>query len=344
MNTGLEQRRHDRLVSLDQHWLRSIGFTLALVGLVAAALGADWWSTLSSLVTCAVGFGFFYLFFPGGAHFGMTVANFLALYACLFQFFRDANFPAAPRPFVLGGVALPVLAFLVGCFLRRRQVFSIIHARRIRELDHLPRLTRWLLAAMAVGAASFALPRLELDPQSQGIALLGAMTVIALFVILSVRDVVLVMMDIAMVFEGVAARLDRLIMPMMAFLTFYALIVVVFACLYRIADLTTLVPQFVVHSEPARIRFVDALYYSVATITTLGFGDIAPSSLLVRALTGLEVVSGILMLLFGFAEIMRGVGPEGEARRQNDRHLHVSRHGQAKPEERSQDRREDGVP
>lgn len=326
------KRHHDRPIALDRHWLRSIGFTLALVGLVAAALGADWWSTISSLVTCAVGFGFFYLLFPGGAHFGMTVANFLALYACLFQFFREANFPAAPRAFVLEGVALPVLAFLVGCFLHRRQVFSIIHARRIRELEHLPRLTRGLLAALAVGVASFALPRLSLEPVSQGVALLAAMTLVALFVILSVRDVVLVMMDIAMVFESVASRIDRLIMPMMAFLTFYALIVVVFACLYRIADLTTLVPQFVLHSEPVRIRFVDALYYSIATITTLGFGDIAPSSLLVRALTAMEVVSGILMLLFGFAEIMRSAGPDkgsphqAETRRESERSLHVSRH------------------
>ena len=38
-----------------------------------------------------------HLLFPGGAHFGMTVANFLAIYACMFEFFRDANFPAAPR-------------------------------------------------------------------------------------------------------------------------------------------------------------------------------------------------------------------------------------------------------
>jgi len=84
--------RSRRLVGgLDQHWLRSTGFTLVLVGLVAAAIGADWTATLSSLVTCAVGFGFFYLLFPGGAHFGMTVANFLAIYACMFEFFRDAN-------------------------------------------------------------------------------------------------------------------------------------------------------------------------------------------------------------------------------------------------------------
>ena len=322
-------RYEDRGHGLDRHWLRSTLFTLVLVGLVATAIGADWSSTLFSLITCAVGFGFFYLLFPGGAHFGMTVANFLALYACLFEFFRAANFPDAPRGLVLAGIFLPVLGFLAGCLLHRRQVLSIIHARRIRELNRLPRLTGWFVAALAVGAASFALPRLELGALQQGFTLLGAMMLVALFVIASVRDVVLVMMDIAMVFEGVAARLDQLVMPMMAFLTFYALIVVVFACLYRIADLTTRIPQFVLHAEPARISFVDALYYSVATITTLGFGDIAPSSLLVRALTGAEVVSGVLMLLFGFSEIMRSAGPDHEARRQAGRRVRLA----ARPEE-----------
>src|SRR5579883_1770444 len=165
-------RARNRLEGLDEHWLRSIGFTLLLVGLVTAAIGADWAVAVSSLVVCAVGFGFFYLLFPGGAHFGMTVANFLAIYICLFVFFRDANFPAAPRDFALGGVTLPVLGFLGGCFVRRRQVFSIIHARRIRELEHLPRITAWFLAALGVGAASFGLPRLALEPVQQGIALL----------------------------------------------------------------------------------------------------------------------------------------------------------------------------
>ena len=173
----------ERSVGLDRHWLRSTSFTLLLVGLVAAAIGADWTATLSSLVTCAVGFGFFYLLFPGGAHFGMTVANFLAIYACMFEFFHDANFPAAPRNFALGAVALPVLGFFVGCVVRRRQVLSIVHARRIRELNHLPRITGWLLGALAVGAASFALPRLDLNPLQQGIALLAAMALITLFIV-----------------------------------------------------------------------------------------------------------------------------------------------------------------
>jgi voltage-gated potassium channel len=318
----LRARSHRLIGGLDRHWLRSTGFTLVLVGLVASAIGADWTATLSSLVTCAVGFGFFYLLFPGGAHFGMTVANFLAIYACMFEFFRDANFPAAPRGFALIAVAMPVLGFLAGCIVRRRQVFAIIHARRIRELQHLPRVTGWLLGALAVGAASFALPRLELDPTAQGLALLAAMAVVTLFVVLSVRDVVLVMIDIAMVFEGVAARLDRLIRPLMAFVTFYGLLIVVFACLYRIADLTARTPQFALHASSARIGFVDALYYSVATITTLGFGDIAPTSLLVRALTGAEVLSGVLMLLFGFSEIMRSAGPDSARDRHTPRPPH----------------------
>ena len=311
-------RSREKLLSLDALWLRSVGFTLLLVGLVAAAVSADWTATLSSLITCAVGFGFFYLLFPGGAHFGMTVANFLAIYACLFAFFRDANFPDAPRNFALGAVGMPVFGFLGGCFVRRRQVFAIIHARRIRELNNLPRITAWLLGALGIGAASFALPRLELDPLQQGIALLIAMALVTLLVVASVRDVILVMIDIAMVFEGVAVRLDRLVRPMMAFVTFYALLVVVFACLYRIADLTTAVPQFAQHGGPERITFVDSLYYSVATITTLGFGDIVPVSMLVRALTGLEVVSGVLMLLFGFSEIMRSSAEHNHRRRPPD--------------------------
>jgi voltage-gated potassium channel len=305
--------RH-RVTRLDLHWLRSIGFTVVLVGLVAAAIGADWSITLGSVATSAVGFGFFYLLFPGGAHFGMTVANFLAIYACMFEFFRSANFSRAPTEFALPALALPVLGFLFGCFLRRRQVFAIIRASRVRGLEHLPRLTGWFIGTIAVGAASFTLPRLALQPIAQGLTLLASMAVISAIVVLAVRDVVLVMIDVATVFESVTARLDRLVLPMMAFTTFYALIVVVFACLYRIADLTSLEPQFAVHALAARISFADALYYSVATITTLGFGDIAPSAQLVRALTGLEVVSGILMLLFGFSEIMRGAGPDSRPR------------------------------
>ena len=299
-----------RQVALDVHWLRSIVFTVGLVGLVAVATGGDWLVTVVSIAVSTVGFGFFYLLFPGGAHFGMALANFLAIYACLFEFFRAANFPLAPRPFMLASLALPVLGFLTICFIRRRSLYRLIRARQLRELERFPALSRWLFATMAVGAASFALPEQNLVPEAQGLVLLAAMAMITLFVVIAVHDVVLVVVDVALVFESVAARLDRLLMPMLAFLIFYGLLIVVFACLYRIADLTTPVPQFTLHGTPYRVRFADTLYYSVVTITTVGFGDLSPTTLLTRALTGMEVVCGILMLLFGFSEIMRNAGPD----------------------------------
>ncbi len=304
----------DGLPALDHHWAMSMVFTALLVGLVAAAIGAGWALTAGIVGLSVVGFGFFYVMFPGGAHFGLTVANFLAMYACLFEFFQAANFADAPPPVALLARALPVLGFLGGCVANRRDVLGLIQARRVRDLDmdHLPRLMRWFGAVMVVGAAGFAVPGLAMTPAGSGIALVGAMGLVGVFVAVAVRDVVTVMVDVSLVFAAVAARLDRLVMPMLAFTTFYALLVVVFSCLYRIADLTTPLPQFQMHGAPARIGFVDALYYSVSTITTLGFGDISPVSPLVRALTGLEVVCGILMLLFGFSEVMRGSGPEDD--------------------------------
>lgn len=311
---GGRRLRRARQPRLDTHWWWSLGFTVTLVGLVAAAIGADWMLTLGIVGISAVGLGFFHFLFPGGAHFGLTLANFLAFYACLFEFFREANFTAVPTDLTMLARALPVLGFLAGCIVHRKRVHMLIHARRVRDLDlnHLPRLLRWFLPTLMIGMASFALPGLAMDSTVASIALISAMGLVTLSAAFAVRDVVTLMVDVSLVFKAVGARLERLVMPMLAFVTFYSLLVVVFTCLYRIADLTTPAPQFQMHGAAARIGFVDALYYSVATITTLGFGDIAPVSLLVRALTAIEVVCGILMLLFGFSEIMRGAGPDSD--------------------------------
>jgi voltage-gated potassium channel len=304
---------------LDRHWLRSIGFTLALVALVVAGIGADWSFAVAALATCAIGFGFFYVFFPGGMHFGITVANLLAFYACMFVFFHDANFPAAPRPFVTISFLLPVIGYLGGCFLQRRRIGAMMLTRRSHAPRNLPRLSRWVPGTAIVGTVSFAMPELGLDPLTQGIALTVSMTVVAAFVGFAVRDVVRLQMDIATIFEGVTARLTHLLMPIVAFLMLYSLLVVVFGCLYRIADRYIGLPQFMVHGIPAPLAFTDALYFSVITLSTLGYGDIVPATSLVRALSALEVIFGMLMLLFGFSEIMRagrdtGPGTDAEIR------------------------------
>ena len=295
---------------MDRHWRRSICFSLALIALVVAGIGAEWTFAVSTLATCAIGLGFFYLVFPGGLHFGMTVANLLAFYACLFAFFHEANFSDAPAAFVDIAFLLPVVGFLGACFLRRASIAGIIKQRRSTRMLHLPRLTRWVPGVAAVGLVSFVVPKFGLDRLGQGLALTVTMACVAGFVTNAVGDVVLLLMDIAIVFEGVGRRLNRMLMPVMAFLSLYCLLVVVFGCLYRIIDLHADQPQFVVHGSRTLIAFNEAMYFSVITLSTLGYGDILPYGIVVRALAAIEVVMGILMLLFGFSEIMRGAGQE----------------------------------
>jgi hypothetical protein len=80
---------------------------------------------------------------------------------------------------------------------------------------------------------------------------------------------------------------------------------VFFAAAYRISDGLSQMPLFNGPSGPIRITYSDALHFSIATLSTVGYGDIHPHDNGIRVLASLQVVAGQLLLLFGFAEIMR---------------------------------------
>lgn len=293
---------------IDRHWLHTVAFTLALVALVTLAIGADRAFAATALATCGVGFGFFYLVFVTGAHFGMVMANGLAVYVCLFAFFRDANFVRASEEAALVAFALPVLSFLAACYAERAAIGRALGERHDELPKHLPRLIRWVPAAIVVGLASFVLPESGLSAAQQGHALIAAMAVIALFVAIAARDLVMLLIDVATVFENVAERAHQMVMPVFAFLTYYAFVILVFTCLYRVAEMVSGAGQFRVHAEIRTLSFAEALYFSIITMATVGYGDIVPDGALVRALAAAEVISGVLLLLFGFSEIMRARG------------------------------------
>jgi len=299
------QQRPHHVGRFDRHWLHTLAFTLSLVGLVTLAMGANLAVAATTLATCAVGFGFFYLLFATGAYFGLVMANGLAVYVSLFAFFRDANFAASSDAAALVAFAVPVLAFLAGCFLHRAAIGTALAARHDEVPRHLPPMVRWMPISLVVGASSFAVREWGLSPSEQGQVLVASMAVIALFVGLAARDLVVLLIDVATVFENVAERAHRLVMPMVAFLTYYALVILLFTCLYRVVEMITGRGQFRVHGEVRSLSFAEALYFSVITMATVGYGDIVPEGALARALSAAEVVSGVLLLLFGFREIMQ---------------------------------------
>ncbi|MCA3281164.1 MAG: two pore domain potassium channel family protein, partial [Roseomonas sp.] len=242
----------------------------------------------------------------------------LAVYACLFVVIGRAAFPEVTAwPYTIAFL-LPVLAFLGSVWWRRDSLRRAAEADAPFDHGHLPRMARWLIPVWVVGGFSLSLPLNRLPPFDQGVALIAAMAVIAIIVAASVRPVVLLLSDLTLITEELAHRLRRIAIPVIAFLTLYSLLVIAFACFYRIADGLSRVALFHGSGGAIRISFPDALYFSLVTQATVGFGDLTPHDDGIRLLTGVQVLAGQILLLFGFAEIMRGRHvrqAEGEAKR-----------------------------
>jgi hypothetical protein len=253
----------------------------------------------------ATAIGFFYLLFPQGMHFAFGASAGLAVYACLFVVIGRAAFPEAPALAHAMAFLLPVFAFLGSVWVRRGSLRRAAEADAPFDHGHLPRMARWLIPVWVVGGFSLSLPLNRLTPFDQGLALLAAMGAIAAIVAVSVRPVVLLLSDLTLITEELFARLRRITVPVVAFLTLYSLLVISFACFYRIADGLSRMPLFHGQGGPIRLGFQDALYFSLVTQATVGFGDLTPHDDGIRLLTGVQVLAGQILLLFGFAEIMR---------------------------------------
>ena len=92
--------------------------------------------------------------------------------------------------------------------------------------------------------------------------------------------------------------------PAFAFVSFYSLIVILFASAYRLMSVYTSQPHFRVAEALRGLTFSEAIYFSIGTISTVGYGDIIPYSNLARVLSSVEVFCGITLLLFGVSELL----------------------------------------
>ncbi|MGG5817435.1 potassium channel family protein [Falsiroseomonas sp. HW251] len=287
-------------------WLRATAFSFSAAVLVAWGVGDAGWLLPASVVASAgLGLGFLYWLFPRGVHFAIGTTAGLVLYATLFVVLGRAQFPGAPDAARAVAFLMPMLAFLGMSWWRRREMAAIVSHQAEQDLDTLSHSARWLLFSGMIGLVCFVLPINRMDAGAQAAALIGAMGAIALIVALAERDVVRLLVDVALIMHEISARLRHLVVPATAFLMLYALLIVGFAAAYRIADGLSVVALFTGPGGPMRLTYSDALHFSVVTLSTVGYGDIQPHDDGIRVLSSLEVVAGQLMLLFGFAEIMR---------------------------------------
>jgi hypothetical protein len=287
----------------------STGLGLLLMLLIAGAI-ADRAGPLALFVpgTSVVALGLLYLAFPHGPTFSLGASTGLAMYACLYVVIGRAAFPQAAAWALPIAHALPIAVFVAVCLLRRDRLRRFTQrGERGADLAHLPLVARWLGATALVGVISLSAPLNRLNPDGQALVLLAAMGAIALIAATAVGDVVRLLVDMAVIFRSVTRRLEHVAVPMAAYTSLWALLVVVFGCLYRIADALSLERLFADPAGPLRLSFSDALHFSVVTISTVGYGDLVPRDDGIRLLASIQMLLGQLLLLFGFVEIMRVV-------------------------------------
>lgn len=245
-----------------------------------------------------------FLLFPGSQFFSIALANFLGVYTCIFVFFIEANFVGVGRGVMLAGFVAPVLAFVGGAWARRTQIRLIVTSERLRDERHLGRVFLWLAPVFAIGGLTFLLPDREVGQENLDLLFLLAMGGIAGIVLVVSRDVSAFLIDVGLLFEDFFRRMAGLAVPAIAFFSFYSLLVLIFGSIYRILDRYTAEAHFLIEGAAREITFSEAMYFSIITLSTVGFGDIIPESDLVRVIVAVQIIWGVLLLLFGFSEII----------------------------------------
>ncbi len=287
------------------HEMALFAISLMLVALVAVSVANDAFQLFLAIVASAgVATAFIRWLFPEAPFFALTFANLIALYASIFAFFMEELFELI-GPSVAGiGFSLPVIFFLVGCWLRREDVQSVVDNPDLRGGRRLYRALLWLLPVFAVGFGVLVLSVVDAPLVNNSPAFLASMLLIGLIVLAVSRSVAIFLVDAGLLFEEFFHRMSRLAVPAFAFLTFYSLLVVVFASIYCILSQYSPDLHFRVANVGRTLTYSEAIHLSITTISTVGYGDIVPSSNAARVLTTIEVVCGVLLLLFGVSELL----------------------------------------
>jgi len=278
---------------------------LVLVAVVAVSVAGNALQLFLAIIASAgVATAIIRWLFPEAPFFSLTFANLIALYASIFAFFMEELFGLI-GPSVAGlGFSLPVLFFLVGCWLRREDVQAVVDNPDLRGGRRLYRALLWLLPVFMVGFGVLVLSLIDAPLVNNNTAFLSAMLLIGLIVLAVSRNVAVFLVDAGLLFEEFFHRMSRLAVPAFAFLTFYSLLVVVFASVFCILSQYSPDLHFSVANVARTITYSEAIHLSISTISTVGYGDIVPISSAARVLTSIEVICGVLLLLFGVSELL----------------------------------------
>ncbi len=288
-------------------WVLPTAFTFLFVVLNVVAFEAFAARQFVILAAVIGGGALVYAILPKSIFLPLALTNGLIVYSWLYRFFIRLNFDRATPEAISIAYILPIAAFVIGVLVWRHQIAELVEQRKQSRPGDIIGYSRWLLPVALIAAATIMVPDLKLV-EGEGyrdVPLLVAQGVISVLVFLSARQGCAFLVSVGQSFESLFARLRDLFVAIFAFVTFYTLMILTFACIYRIIDLATPAPQFMIGGKSQMIGIMESAYFSLITMSTVGYGDIVPAAPTVRFVAGIQVICGVLLLLFGFSEIIR---------------------------------------
>ncbi len=278
--------------------LIGVVYTVLLLALITTALHIDSLLMSSAVVASAAAVaGIVHRCLPESPILPLVLANAIGVYACAFVFIVEILFPETGDLAAFASYLIPLIGFTAGLRLNRDRPepsHSGIDGGAI-----------WCGLSVAIIASSLALLHVDgFDDFLPTFALFGFAIGLGGVAYLSSQTIADFMTETGDLFRDFFATIRELVRPAYAFFTFYLLFVIVFASLYSIIDYVSMAPHFSIQGELRDIRFLEAIYFSLITFSTVGYGDMTPVSHAARIVVTIQVLTGVVLTLFGFFAIM----------------------------------------
>jgi voltage-gated potassium channel len=287
-------------------WWSAVGFSALIIFMVAVG-STDEFGILTVMILAAVfsAAGTFLWMFPGSRFFVLAFANSLAIYTIVYFFLVEANFRNVEEWASAVGYLVPIYTFLAGVWWHREAIRDASQAEGFNRMRFTGRVFLWLLPVGLIAGLTFLVPGVQLGTGGADILFLVLIGGLGVFVMVVSRQICLFLIDTGVMFDHLFIQMARLSRPAFAFFTLYSFSVIVFAMIYRIMDRITVDPIFLIEGNPELISFTESLYFSLITMSMVGYGDITPAGEGVRVLAAIQIMLGLVLVLFAFAEIMR---------------------------------------
>lgn len=306
-----ENRMSENGASRRRDLLAELGLSLVTLALVGTALGAHRPMLVPILfVSVVVVVIVVRKCLPGAPFITTTLAVGIPVYMCLYALIAIEAFEGNSPLLAYIGCLLPLISFTWSVWRNRVELNHQLVHRRV-EARLLARGIAWVLLAGSTISIAGEIALEGKEATLHAVSLLAGMAAVAVGVSLVISDLIILLAVTGHLFKKFVGRMVKRAVPVFSFLLVYIFLTMIFGALYSLLDEISGKPHFALNGTQQPLDLADAIYFSIVTISTIGYGDIVATTSAARTLAALEIIAGVVLFLFAFAEIA-SYDPEAE--------------------------------